>query len=62
MLAQGPDGTVGFMQAQPAAAGSALIYPSGTGLVTPNDLASAYRGMTPEVMQSSINGKLGKLI
>lgn len=57
MLAQGPDGMVSLVPAQPAA-GSALICPPGTGLVNPADLANAYRSIGSEMMQSSVQGML----
>lgn len=57
MLAQGPDGMVSLVPAQPAA-GSALFCHPGTGIVNPADLANAYRTIGSEMMQSSVQGML----
>ncbi|ESN97328.1 hypothetical protein HELRODRAFT_193264 [Helobdella robusta] len=45
MLAQGPDGVIGLVPAATQHPG--LVYNSAGGLVTPTELASAYRGLIP---------------
>lgn len=55
MIAQAPDGTISFVPA--TAATSGVVYQSPGGLVTPAELAGAYKGLLPtEGMQPAVPG------